>query len=166
MHTKQNRGFTLIELLVVIAIIGILSAVVLASLNSARSKGNEASVQSNLNTIRVQAELYYGTNTNSYNIGATITSNACSTVAQAGSITVDPNIAAAIKGAKNAAGADSDCGVTATAYSIASPISGGGAWCIDSAGVSRKTTSGGTPYTGVTGGVTPAHAASGATVCQ
>ncbi|HQC46196.1 MAG TPA: type II secretion system protein, partial [Candidatus Paceibacterota bacterium] len=30
---KKNKGFTLIELLVVIAIIGILSSVVLASLN-------------------------------------------------------------------------------------------------------------------------------------
>ncbi len=39
---SQRRGFTLIELLVVISIVGLLSSVVLASLNSARDKGRMA----------------------------------------------------------------------------------------------------------------------------
>ena len=55
----QARGFTLIELLVVIAIIGILSSVVLASLNTARQKGADAAIKSNMSDARAQAELYY-----------------------------------------------------------------------------------------------------------
>jgi prepilin-type N-terminal cleavage/methylation domain-containing protein len=51
MKTNSKRGFTLIELLVVIAIIGILSSVVLASLNSARSKARDAQRLSDLEQI-------------------------------------------------------------------------------------------------------------------
>lgn len=56
-----NRGFTLIELLVVISIIGLLSSVVLASLNSARTKARDASRQETLNSLQTALELYYST---------------------------------------------------------------------------------------------------------
>lgn len=52
-----NRGFTLIELLVVVAIIGLLSSIVLASLNSARVKGSNAALVSQLTNMRTEAEL-------------------------------------------------------------------------------------------------------------
>jgi prepilin-type N-terminal cleavage/methylation domain-containing protein len=59
---KQNRGFTLIELLVVIAIIGLLSSIVLASLNSARAKGRDGQRRSDLSQLQIAIELYYDKN--------------------------------------------------------------------------------------------------------
>jgi uncharacterized RDD family membrane protein YckC/type II secretory pathway pseudopilin PulG len=53
-------------ILVAIAIIGILSSVVLVSLNSARGKGQDARVRESLMSIRVSAEVYNGNNNNSY----------------------------------------------------------------------------------------------------
>lgn len=59
MWTSSRRGFTLIELLVVIAIIGLLSSVVMASLNNARKKGRDARRLADLKQLQVALELYY-----------------------------------------------------------------------------------------------------------
>jgi len=52
-------GFTLIELLVVIAIIGLLSSVVLASVNSARMKSRDVRRIKDLHEIRLALEMYF-----------------------------------------------------------------------------------------------------------
>ena len=57
----RPKGFTLIELLVVIAIIGVLSSVVLASLNSARAKASDAKRVADMRQVNVAMELYYDT---------------------------------------------------------------------------------------------------------
>ena len=66
MYLKRNKGFTLIELLVVIAIIGILSSVVLASLNTAREKSRDAKRISDIKQIQLALELYADSNGGAY----------------------------------------------------------------------------------------------------
>ena len=66
---KARRGFTLIELLVVIAIIGLLSSIVLVSLNSARSKSRDARRITDIRQVELALELYFDSN-NSYPIAS------------------------------------------------------------------------------------------------
>lgn len=67
---NRERGFTLIELLVVIAIIGVLSSVVLASLNTARAKARDARKVADFRQIANALTLFYDKNgrmPNNYN---------------------------------------------------------------------------------------------------
>jgi len=75
---NRKGGFTLIELLVVIAIIGILSAVVLASLSTARMKSRDAKRISDVGQIQLALELYFDSNQSYYPMPAT-TNQALST---------------------------------------------------------------------------------------
>ncbi len=60
----KDKGFTLIELLVVISIIGLLSSVVLASLNTARGKARDASIKEEVQQVtRLMALNYSETGT-------------------------------------------------------------------------------------------------------
>jgi len=65
---KMNlkTGFTLIELLIVVAIIGILSSIVMSSVNDARIKAMDVVVKGSLKSIQTQAQIYYGDNANAY----------------------------------------------------------------------------------------------------
>ncbi len=63
---KNNKAFTLIELLVVISIIGLLSSVVLSSLNTARAKARDAQRLTMINQLQKAISLYYFDNNGSY----------------------------------------------------------------------------------------------------
>ena len=64
MHTK--RAFTLIELLVVIAIIGLLSAVVMTILTSARTASRDTKRIADLKELKTALQLYFESNDNQY----------------------------------------------------------------------------------------------------
>ena len=56
---RHSKGFTLIELLVVIAIIGILASVVLASLNSVRTKARDTQRKSDMHQMEIALDSFY-----------------------------------------------------------------------------------------------------------
>ena len=143
MQTKPSamRGFTLIELLVVIAIIGILSAVVLASLNTARQKGSDAAVKSNIGTIRTQAALDYGSNGNSYGTAAGTASPAAQSGPPGTVVPVFPNSTNAgdstvgnslVQLYTNAASHTMSYASNGTDYFVLGKLSTGKYWCADS----------------------------------
>lgn len=118
MSTRTQRGFTLMELLVVIAIIGILASVVLASLNTARDKGRDAAIKSNLNNTRAQAEIVYDNSNGSY---ATV----CD----------DTNVARAVSASSGS------CFDGAAGWAADANLNGAGRYCVDYTGNATTTSS-------------------------
>jgi prepilin-type N-terminal cleavage/methylation domain-containing protein len=171
---NMRKGFTLIELLVVIAIIGVLSSVVLASLNTARGKGADAAVKSNLANIRAQAEIMYDTMGCYSNTGtacaaaapAAVVAGACP-AAGAANIFGQANVAAQIAAATTAGGGFNACSATVggdawavaviTKTAVAATANSG--WCVDSSGKSKAITVATLNQAGIT-----AEVASGACV--
>ncbi len=150
--TNASRGFTLIELLVVIAIIGVLSAVVLASLNTARTRANDAAVKSNLNAVRTLGQEFFSVQGSySSDTGGSLYTGDCLTNQAFFRITSMPGtelraiadkVTVALEAAYQAGGAtNKQCRMSAdrSQYLVLMSLPSGGFWCIDSSGSAKAT---------------------------
>ena len=139
---RLSKGFTLIELLVVVAIIGILVSVVLVALDSAKNKGNDAGVKTNLHTVANQAEIFYLNNSSSYlPTGGVNVTGVCPTAYDAsGSNLFSQNrvIIDAIAQAVST-GNGSACYNSASNYAVAVGLrlTANTSWCVDSSGAAK-----------------------------
>ncbi len=143
----MKRGFTLIELLVVIAIIGILSAVVLASLGTARAKGDDAGVLANVSTVATQAAIYVSSNNQYGSFDGSVAGQGatCPKPGTTGSsLFNDPTVENAVTAALSDAGSGGITRCYASGQSYAVAVSRPSAvvasksyfWCTDSTGLS------------------------------
>ncbi len=55
---RTRKGFTLVEILIVVVILGILAAIVIPQFTDASTDAKEASMQTDLQTMRSQIELF------------------------------------------------------------------------------------------------------------
>ena len=144
--TKLNKGFTLIELLVVIAIIGILSGLIIVSMNTATKSANDARVQADADQLRSTAMLYAINHSNLFNSNGTtaIANNTDCTTGTASTFLdgVSPNDAQKV--CLDIINYDTNTPTInlkadGTAYCAAFDLQAGTVWCVDSTGFSGLT---------------------------
>jgi len=112
---------------------------VLASLNTARSKGNDAAIMSDVDGIRTQAGIYSSTNGN-YGTNSTVESNCAAT----DNLFSDPTVVEQVAAAQKAnSGGTITCNVDANgaAFAVSAALTAvpGTYYCVDSTGTATTT---------------------------
>lgn len=127
---KKSKTNNLVVIIIVIfvgiAVIGILASVVLASLNSARSKGQDAAIKANLSNITVQAELYWDSKSTNGKDG------------DYSGLCYDNEILKLIEGTPKAKGVNPICNDNFKSYAISALLNSEKYFCVDSTGVAAE----------------------------
>ncbi len=145
LNLKNNSGFTLIELLMVVVIIGILATIVVAVLNSAKGDANDASIKSEMSSLKTQTELIYSTN------------GSFDSVCGSNSVTQDSVVVQLINKINSLNGAGSvDCNSDDNVFAFSTNLLNGGALCLDNTSSAGNINSSNQEYTGITTGDYPA----------
>lgn len=123
---KSPFGFTVVELLIVIAIIGILAAVIIGSLNDARTFGVDAKAKSELKNLAKRAAVE---ESRSYSYDTVCGSNAA---------TQSPGIIDMITSVELFSAGPVVCNSDTLEFAASAPLNSN-FWCVDNTGTSRET---------------------------
>ena len=122
---RKSNNLVIIIIVVIggIAVLGILASIVLVSLNTARTKGQDASIKGSISSVRAQAEIYFDLNNNSY-------SGMCS----------DGSILNLLRSAEKFQGITPFCNDSKDTYVTVAALSSGNYFCVDNYGKAIEVT--------------------------
>lgn len=125
MKINAGAGFTLIELLISITIIGILAAVILASLGESRESGLSAKIKAQMDSVQKEASL------------AELQSGTYDVVCGSNGQTQSPDIANIIASIDAIATSPVICNSDDEMFAISVPF-GSSNWCVDYTGAKKE----------------------------
>jgi prepilin-type N-terminal cleavage/methylation domain-containing protein len=133
-------GFTLIELLVVVAIIGLLAAITVTAIFSARDKARNTRIQADLSQIRAQATLVKN-DTDSYSSLCDASNTLCGDSIACPDNNFTPQLKMIEDDVRNFSGNYPTCYGDTDAYCVQSQLvpSGSGSYCVDFTGYAGTT---------------------------
>lgn len=134
-NIDKGSGFTLIEILIVIAIIGIMTAIVMVAVSSARSDGNDAKVKGQLHSVLNAIELIVSGGAGSYTPSSMASASSTCSGAMFDSASPLKNLTG--NSASWPTGTLLSCQATASGWAVSASLSSG-YWCVDYSGKAKS----------------------------